>query len=110
MKLSQESKDKIREAYKKGDIFWLETIRNELIKYVDNDLIQFDLYDIEEEEENCRQIMKLMTIIKTIYNVLLDMEVIFYLEEYYDKTHDLYSEMKIDLTKMIGYEEMWEEL
>ena len=33
-----------------------------------------------------------------------------YAEKYYDKVHELYSEMKIDLTEMIGIEDIWEEM
>ena len=30
--------------------------------------------------------------------------------KYYTQAYDLYREMKVDLTKMIGYEDMWEEI
>ena len=94
MKLSQESKDKIREAYI-GDLIWLDTIKEELTKY---------------ESEDKDIILKLIDTLYEMNYVIIETETEEYAEKYYTQAHDLYSEMKIDLTKMIGYEEMWEEL
>ena len=106
MKLSQESKDKIKEAYI-GDFHWFTVIREELEKYNENELSKIDTeYDHEEYE-------KAMTLLETLFemnSVIIDTETIDFMEKYYTQAHDLYSEMKIDLTKMIDYEEMWEEL
>ena len=106
MKLSQGSKDKIREAYI-GDFHWLTVIREELKKYNENELSKSDLeYDYEEYENA----MALLETLFEMNSVIIDTETIDFMGKYYMKAHDLYSEMKIDLTKMIGYEEMWEEL
>lgn len=94
MKLSQESKDKIREAYI-GDLTWLDTIAKEITKY--------DSKDKQEIE------MLLNTLYKMNY-VIMETETEEYAEKYYDKAHELYSEMKIDLTKMLGIEDIWEEM
>lgn len=94
MKLSQESKDKIREAYI-GDLTWLDTIAKEITKY--------DSKDKQEIE------MLLNTLYKMNY-VIMETETEEYAEKYYDKVHELYSEMKIDLTKMLGIEDIWEEM
>ena len=42
--------------------------------------------------------------------VIMETETEEYAEKYYDKAHELYSEMKIDLTKMLGIEDIWEEM
>ena len=94
MKLSQESKDKIREAYI-GDLTWLDTIAKEITKY--------DSKDKKEIE------MLLNTLYKMNY-VIMETETEEYAEKYYDKAHELYSEMKIDLTEMLGIEDIWEEM
>ena len=94
MKLSQESKDKIREAYI-GDLTWLDTIAKEITKY--------DSKDKQEIE------MLLNTLYKMNY-VIMETETEEYAEKYYDKAHELYSEMKIDLTEMLGIGDIWEEM
>lgn len=106
MKLSQESKKRILEAYI-GDSYWLTVITEELEKYKENELSKSDLeYDYEEYENA----MALLGILFEMNAVIIDIETIDFMEKIYTQAHDLYSEMKIDLTKMIGYEEMWEEL
>ena len=106
MKLSQESKDKIREAYI-GDFHWFTVIREELEKYNENELSKIDTeYDHEEYE-------KAMTLLETLFemnSVIIDTEIIDFMGKYNTQAQDLYSEMKIDLTKMIGYEDIWEEI
>ena len=100
MKLSQESKDKIREAYS-GEGTWLMEIESQLNK-IDSD---------NEEEMNIKyNALNLIQILWKMNYIICETEDTDYAEKYYDKAHDLYSEMKIDLTKMIGYEEMWEEI
>ena len=94
MKLSQESKDNIRKAYN-GDLHWLTTIALELENYKDE-----DKRDVE---------LLLKTLFKMNY-IILETETEEYAMKYNEQVQDLYSEMKIDLTKMIDYEDMWEEL
>ena len=106
MKLSQESKKKILEAYI-GDSHWLTVIREELKKYKENELSKIDTEYEHNEWENA---LELVCTLMSMNGVIIDTETNEYLEKYYEKAHELYSEMKIDLTKLIGYEEMWEEL
>lgn len=106
MKLSQESKERIREEYI-GDYHWFTIIKEELEKYNENELSKSDLeYDHEEYE-------KAMALLETLFemnSVVFDIETTDFMGKYYTQAYDLYSEMKIDLTKIIGYEEMWEEI
>lgn len=104
MKLSQESKDKIREAYI-GDIFWLHKIKEEVTKE-----FQLNKSDLGYDYEEYHTILKLIDILFSMNNVIIHTETEEYAMKYHEQAHNLYSEMKIDLTKMIGYEEMWEEL
>ena len=107
MKLSQESKDNIRKAYNIGDLHWLEIIQEELKKYKETELIKSDVaYDWEEFEKA----EKLLYAVFRMNYVIIETEMEEYASKYNTQAQDLYSEMKIDLTKMIGYEEMWEEL
>lgn len=94
MKLSEESKKRIIEAYI-GDLHWLKTIEQEVAKY-----------DSEDKDK----IFELLGALTAMNNVVIDTETLGSLEKYYDKAHELYSEMKIELTEMLGIEDMWEEI
>ena len=104
MKLSQESKDNIRRAYE-GDLIWLDTIKEEV-----SETFQQMKSDLAYDYEEYNTIIKLIDTLYSMNNVIIETEMEEYAEKYYAQAHDLYSEMKIDLTKMIGYEEMWEEI
>ena len=106
MKLSEESKKRIIEAYI-GDLHWLSIIREEVAKYRDNELSKSDLeYDYEEFD----RVVELINTLISMNSVVIDTETLESLEKYYDKAHELYAEMKVDLTEMLGIEDMWEEI
>ena len=106
MKLSKESRKKIIDAYI-GDLHWLDTIQEELQKYKENELYKSDVaYDHEEFE-------KIENMVITLYRmnyVIMETETEEYAEKYYTQAHELYAEMKVDLTEMLGIEDMWEEI
>lgn len=104
MKLSQESKKRILEAYI-GDLYWFSIIKQEVTKTFAK--MQTDL---EYDYEKYNIILKLIDRLYEMNSIIIETETEEYAEKYHEKAHNLYSEMKIDLTKMIGYEEMWEEL
>ena len=106
MKLSEESKKKIIDAYI-GDLYWLETIQAEMQKYKENELYKSDLaYDHEEFEKAEKMVVALFR----MNFVVLETETEEYAEKYYTQAHELYAEMKVDLTEMLGIEDMWEEI
>ena len=90
------NKEKIKEAYD-SDIHWLDTILDEVEK---ND----------KDFENSQNIYDLINNLYLINEFVVETEINKTLSKYNVMVQDLYSEMKIDLTKMIDYEEMWEEL
>lgn len=93
-------KEKIIEAYS-GDGIWLAEIENQLNK-IDSDNV---------EEMNTRyDALNLIQILWKMNYIICETEDTSYAEKYYDKVHELYSEMKIDLTKMLGIEDIWEEM
>lgn len=93
-------KEKIIEAYS-GDGIWLDEIESQLNK-IDSD---------NEEEMNTRyDALNLIQILWKMNYVICKTEDDNYAEKYYDKVHELYSEMKIDLTKMLGIEDIWEKI
>ena len=93
-------KEKIIEAYS-GDGIWLDEIESQLNK-IDSD---------NTEEMNTRyDALNLIQILWKMNYVICETEDANYAEKYYDKVHELYSEMKIDLTKMLGIEDIWEEI
>lgn len=103
MKLSDESKKRIKEAYI-GDCHWLQTIREEVVNYRINTKIS------EEEERQVDKAFELIGALLSMNGVIIDTETMASMEKYYDKAHELYAEMKVDLTEIIGYEDMWEEI
>lgn len=106
MKLSEESKKRIIEAYI-GDLHWLGIIREEVAKYRNNELSKSDLeYDYEEFDK----VVELISTLISMNDVVIDTETLGSLEKYYDKAHELYAEMKVDLIEMLGISDMWEEI
>ena len=93
-------KEKIIEAYI-GEGIWLDEIESQLNK-IDSD---------NAKEMNTRyDALNLIQILWSMNYIVCETKDTDYAEKYYDKIHELYSEMKIDLTKMLGIEDMWEEI
>lgn len=103
MRLPKESKKRIKEAYI-GDLHWLETIREEIGKIKRNNKIT------QQEYEEIDKALELIGALISMNGVIIDTETMASMEKYYDKAHELYAEMKVDLTEIIGYEDMWEEI
>lgn len=93
MKLTEKEKETILNSYNYGDYDWLETILK-----------------IVETKENNETVMKLLNILFKMNFIIVETEQEEYASKYNVEAYSLYSEMKIDLTKMLGYEEMWEAL
>jgi len=106
MQLSKESKERIKKAYI-GDLHWLETIQEELQDYEKTTLCKSDVaYDWEEFE---RAEKLLYSIFKMNY-IIMETETESYAEKYYTQAHELYAEMKVDLTEILNISELWEEI
>ena len=91
-------KEKIIEAYS-GDGIWLDEIESQLNKIDSNNA----------EEMNTRyDALNLIQILWKMNYVICETEDTEKEKKYYDKVHELYSEMKIDLTKILGIEDIWE--
>lgn len=93
--LLKESIEKIKAEYDMGDIYWLETIENELSKY-----------DLKNKQE----IYCLLDILYKMNYVVEETQTQKVASKYFQETYDVYAEMKVDLTKMLGIEDMWEEI
>lgn len=93
MQLTEKEKETILNAYNYGDYDWLETILK-----------------IVETKENNETVMKLLNILFKMNFIIVETEQEDYAGKYNVEAYNLYSEMKIDLTKMLDYEEMWEVL
>lgn len=93
-------KEKIIKAYI-SDQVWLDEIENQLSK-IDS--------DNEEEMNTRRNAFQLIQMLYKMNYIICQMADTDYAEKYYDKVHELYSEMKLDLTKMLGIEDIWEEM
>lgn len=90
------NKKQIKNAYNYGDSCWLDEIFKQTLSREDN--------------KNYSEIMKLLTILYKMNFIIVETETEKYAGKYNDKIQEIYSEMKIDLTKLIDYEEMWEEI
>lgn len=93
MKLTKKEKEKILEAYNYGDFAWLEII-----------------FKIVVRKKDYENVMKLLNILFKMNFIIQETEQEEYASKYNVEAYDLYSKMKIDLTKMLNYEDMWEEL
>lgn len=96
MKLSEESRRKIIKAYTEvGDAYWLDVIGAEI------------------EGHNDKNLEDILLLLKTLYKmnyIIMETETEEYAGKYYTQAHELYAEMKVDLTEMLGIEDMWEEI
>jgi hypothetical protein len=89
-------KEKIRNAYGYGDINWLDEIYEQVIG--------------QTKDDKYYEAINLISVLYRMNCIKIETEIERYASKYNEKVQDLYSEMKIDLTQYIGYEEMWEEL
>lgn len=92
--------EKIKQAYI-GDATWLIEITEQLEKIKTN---------VEQEETRIYQAKNLIDMLWKMNYVVCETEDYEYAGKYYEQAHDLYSEMKIDLTEMLGIADMWEEI
>lgn len=90
------NKEKIRQAYSYGDSCWLDEIWKQTLS--------------RQEDPNYEDIVKLLSVLYKMNFILVETETEKYLADFNGQVQDLYSEMKIKLTKLIDYEEMWEEV
>lgn len=93
--------EKIKEAYNNGDIVWLGEIDREINKIITGD---------KEEQIAIEKADAMSGLLWAMNDVIINTECIKNLDKYYDRTHDLYAEMKVDLTEILGIEDMWEEI
>lgn len=93
MKLSKKEKKLIVEAYNVGDFQWLQMI-----------------FRIVANKSNNENIMKLLNILFKMNFIIVETETEKYASKYNRQVQNLYSEMKVDLMKLLNYEEMWEEI
>lgn len=90
------NKEKIRQAYSYGDSCWLDEIWRQTWS--------------SGESENYEEMASFLNVLYKMNFILVETKTEEYLAEFNEQVQDLYSEMKIKLTKLIDYEEMWEEV
>lgn len=81
------------ENYKMGDIFWLDYMKEKIGKIYDN------------------EINGTLEMLYALNFIVVEIEDYEYADKKYGKYNirEIYDKMKIDLTKLCGIEEMWEE-
>lgn len=92
--LTKRQKRQIKEAYM-GDCIWFDTIET-ILK--------------ESDLENKEEIQRLIYCLYRMNFIVIETEEEKYASKYNEKAQELYSQMKIDLSEMLGVEDMWEEL
>ncbi len=93
------NKEKIIKAYKQSDGEWIEEIEKQLNK-IDSD---------NTEEMNTRyDALNLIQILCKMNYVFCETLNKDYAKKYYETVDELYANMKLDLTEMLGIEDMWE--
>lgn len=90
------NKERIKNAYI-GDFHWLEIILEEVESN-------------KKELKNYEDIINLLNVLFKMNYIVIETETEIYAEKYYTEIHEVYSKMKVDLTEMLDYKEMWEEL
>lgn len=93
-------KEKIIKAYI-SDQVWLDEIENQLSK-IDS--------DNEEEMNTRRNAFQLIQMLYKMNYIICQMADTDYTGKYYDRAYELQREMQIDLTKILGIEDIWEEM
>lgn len=92
--------EKIIKAYI-GDYTWLEEIQEQVNKIETENAKELDtIYDVQE----------LLTLLFKMNYIVIETETQDYASDFYDTAHEVYSQMKIKLTQMLGIDFMWEEL
>ena len=98
-------KEKIIEAYS-GDGIWLDEIENQILKILNSKTINLT----SEELKQLGKARELIIILNKMNYIVVETESKEYFGKYNIEIYELYSEMKIDLTKMLGIEDIWEEM
>ena len=98
-------KEKIIKSYC-GDNVWLEEIENQILENLNNNL------DNLTTEENIQlgKARELITILYKMNYIIVETETKEYFDKYNIQTFELYRTMKIDLMKLLDYDNFWEEI
>ena len=98
-------KEKIIKSYC-GDNVWLEEIENQILENLNNNL------DNLTTEENIQlgKARELIIILYKMNYIIVETEIKEYFDKYNIQTFELYRTMKIDLMKLLDYDNFWEEI
>lgn len=98
-------KEKIIKSYC-GDNVWLEEIENQILENLNNNL------DNLTTEENIQlgKARELIIILYKMNYIIVETETKEYFDKYNIQAFELYRAMKIDLMKLLDYDNFWEEI
>ena len=98
-------KEKIIKSYC-GDNVWLEEIENQILENLNNNL------DNLTTEENIQlgKARELIIILYKMNYIIVETETKEYFDKYNIQAFELYRTMKIDLMKLLDYDNFWEEI
>lgn len=98
-------KEKIIKSYC-GDNVWLEEIENQILENLNNNLDNLTM----EENIQLGKARELITILYKMNYIVVETEMKEYFDKYNIQTFELYRTMKIDLMKLLDYDNFWEEI
>ena len=98
-------KEKIIKSYC-GDNVWLEEIENQILENLNNNLDNLTM----EENIQLGKARELITILYKMNYIIVETETKEYFDKYNIQTFELYRTMKIDLMKLLDYDNFWEEI
>lgn len=98
-------KEKIIKSYC-GDNVWLEEVENQILENLNNNLDNLTM----EEIIQLGKARELIIILYKMNYIIVETEVKEYFDKYNIQTFELYRTMKIDLMKLLNYNNFWEEI
>lgn len=98
-------KEKIIKSYC-GDIVWLEEVESQILENLNNNLNNLTM----EESIQLDEAKELIIILYKMNYIIVETETEAYFDKYNIQAFELYRRMKIDLMKLLDYDNFWEEI
>ena len=98
-------KEKIIKSYC-GDNVWLEEIENQILENLNNNLDNLTNKEIMQ----LGKARELIIILYKMNYIIIETETKEYFDKYNIQTFELYRTMKIDLMKLLDYDNFWEKI
>ena len=102
MQLSDESKKRIIDAADNTEFKWIDTVRNVIEEYANSEIGKSELEHNNEVNKVFDKIIDMIYMLNSMNEVVIIGEICN--NKYYEKSEELYKEIKKDLIKMLEIE------